>query len=255
MKAAGYCLNFSGDGFKLLKEQIIKVAESIREIIANEAQKKCVSLMMDIGTKNEKSFLGIDVQLVVDKKLVSRSIGMFYFEDGRKSEDILNLVEKCLQRFGVKIEQVLSVTTDNGPNVKKAAREINAMPSSHHHVNEQLNSTVENSDDEVIDELFACDDFSSLMSQFVAKFHDKADDDWFLYISGINCCVHTIQLVMNDAFKMLPSTDANIINQCREVAKFLRLESTRNELRKNNIEIKKIRLDVNTRWCSKLNMV
>lgn len=238
MKAAGYCLNFSGDGFKLLKEQIIKVAESIREIIANEAQKKCVSLMMDIGTKNEKSFLGIDVQLVVDKKLVSRSIGMFYFEDGRKSEDILNLVEKCLQRFGVKIEQVLSVTTDNGPNVKKAAREINAMPSS-----------------SVIDELFACDDFSSLMSQFVAKFHDKADDDWFLYISGINCCVHTIQLVMNDAFKMLPSTDANIINQCREVAKFLRLESTRNELRKNNIEIKKIRLDVNTRWCSKLNMV
>lgn len=66
---------------------------------------------------------------------------------------------------------------------------INALPSLNQPFEYSLES--EKSDDDVIAELFAQDDYSNLMSEFVIKFHDKAEDDWFLYISGINCCIHT----------------------------------------------------------------
>lgn len=270
MKAAGYCLNIKGNDFEVIKEKIYEIASRIQEMIATEIKDKCISFMSDIGTKNEESFLGIDIQYNVDGFLTCRSIGMIHLEESHTAEYLLNVLDKCTKEYGIKLHQFVSMTTDNGANIKKTRKDINNLPPNHELVtsishsrplctsetDERIQNLVQQkSDDDVISELLARDDYSRLMSEFVNKYYAKAEDDWFLYVSGINCCVHTVQLIMDDAFKRLAPADVNVIQLCLKAAKFLRLPSTRNELKAVGIEIKKVRLYVKTRWCSKLNMV
>lgn len=55
--------------------------------------------------------------------------------------------------------------------------------------------------------------------------------------------------------KELPDEVRNIILLCRRVAKILRLESTKHLLEGSGLELKKPKLDVETRWSSTYIMV
>lgn len=66
---------------------------------------------------------------------------------------------------------------------------------------------------------------------------------------------HTLQLAVNDALKLLGKNDSNIISLCRVVAKFIRLQSTKNEMHKVGLSSILPKLDVETRWSSTYLMV
>ncbi|XP_055306894.1 uncharacterized protein LOC129571157, partial [Sitodiplosis mosellana] len=69
-------------------------------------------------------------------------------------------------------------------------------------------------------------------------------------LSAIRCAAHTLQLVVKDALNNMPQETKNIILLCRRVAKILRLESTKYLLEGSGIQLKKPKLDVETRWGS-----
>lgn len=74
-------------------------------------------------------------------------------------------------------------------------------------------------------------------------------------ITGVDCAAHTLQLAIADSIKKLPTNTANVILLCREMSKFLRLVSTKNEMSKLGIEYRLPRLEVSTRWSSLFHMV
>lgn len=74
-------------------------------------------------------------------------------------------------------------------------------------------------------------------------------------MNSIKCAAHTLQLAVRDALECLDKKDKNAINLCRRAAKFLRLQSTKNEMRKIGLTSVYPALDVVTRWSSTYMMV
>lgn len=76
-----------------------------------------------------------------------------------------------------------------------------------------------------------------------------------VFVNGINCAAHTLQLAVKDAIAQLPACHANVLRLAAKVCKFLRKESTKNEARNLGIKIKLPSMDTPTRWSSTYIMV
>lgn len=87
----------------------------------------------------------------------------------------------------------------------------------------------------------------SLKSNFDMQF------EWNIMV--VECSAHSLQLGINDSLKQLPKAHQNVIELCRQAAKFLRKKSTKHELNENNIHYNLPRMDVKTRWCYTFLMV
>lgn len=74
-------------------------------------------------------------------------------------------------------------------------------------------------------------------------------------VTGINCIVHTLQLVIKDAIKALGKAARNLISLARCAVKYLRLTTTEHELRAAGVDYNRPRIDVVTRWGSLYQMV
>lgn len=75
------------------------------------------------------------------------------------------------------------------------------------------------------------------------------------FINTVNCAAHTLQLGINDGLKSLDGKAKNVILLARRAAKFLRKQSTINEMKKCGLRLKLPRLDCVTRWNSTYLMV
>lgn len=77
----------------------------------------------------------------------------------------------------------------------------------------------------------------------------------FFSVNGINCAAHTLQLAVKDALNLLHVDHKNVIKLTREVVKFIRKESTRNDIRNRGLNLKLPSMGVETRWSSTYMMV
>lgn len=255
LKNAGYCLNL-GNNYEVIKAHLEKTAQRIRQLIQLECKGQVVALMADIGSKNNRSFLSLNAQFIIHGKLVLRSLGIIELKLSHTAEYIIEIVVKYLDKFGIKLSQIISMTTDFGSNMVKMKADLNTLqvPDSLSNPNSIENHT-RSEEEDIIEELF--DDsngFIELVREFVKKFQIQPGAE-FLYISGVNCFAHTMQLVLKDGVNALEEQHVNVIANCREGAKFLRRMAIRSELLQKGISIKQIRLDAGTRWCSKYFLV
>lgn len=76
-----------------------------------------------------------------------------------------------------------------------------------------------------------------------------------IFVNGINCAAHTVQLAIKDALRMIGDDNKNVIKLSRAVVKFIRKESTRNEVINRKIKTIFPVIDVETRWNSTFMMV
>lgn len=74
-------------------------------------------------------------------------------------------------------------------------------------------------------------------------------------LNGIKCAEHTLQLGVKDSLKALSGEMKNVIKLTRRVAKILRLDSTKQIVNQLGLNLKKPKLDVETRWGSTYIMV
>jgi hypothetical protein len=202
---------------KLLKSNIYKAAQEIQCIISNELKNRVFCLKMDIATRLNKSCLGVNAQFIREDKIIIRTLGIITLEETHTAENIKKEMENLLKIFKLSMDQVFSITVDNGANMVKTVNIIN----------DEIDNEKDDESDEVsIDKI------------------SKA-------ISCVRCAAHTIQLAAHDVFK-----DERInrkISIIRAISKRGRNPNISRIYKREEINIPI--LDVCTRWNSTYKMV
>lgn len=240
--------------------------------------------MVDI-VSTSRSILGFSIQFINNGKHVIRSIGMIELKESHTGVYIAKLITDRLKELDIKLNQIVTITTDNGANVLKMVRDME------HHLQKEIddaqpmtsssessesftdaeddaiNSAIENAlinDEEITDEIayamLFCDldgakpddieNNNAILTAITSDLTNIHGLNIIWSIIGINCAAHTLQLVIHDAFESTTEANRNIINLCRRIVKVLRLDSTMRELKNAQIDEKMPRIDVATRWGS-----
>lgn len=241
-------------------------ARKLKDRIKDEVKNKMLCLMLDIGSRHNRSIFGINVAFWSNGALQIRTIGMQTLKVSQSAIDLYQVVKNTLNGFGITLEQLISVTTDNAKNLKKLIKVMGKEVTE----TELVNSSEENdiyiiSDDEddgdddvyfsnnderfdpeiINDDQYFQDLLSNVRNEFSGEIHNNL-------INGICCAAHCLHLVVMGGI-IESNIVYNLIEKCRNLAKKLRTPSMRFELKEKKLKIPI--LDVKTRWSSVFNMV
>lgn len=289
---AGHPLDLTKKNQPAVHEYLHHAADLVREKIKANIKSRPVSIQIDLASRLGRSVFGIDVQYVEKSNIIIHNIGMVVMDKAHTSDNLLQIYRKCLNRYNIERTQVISVSADNGKDVQKMIRleKINSgeepprkkaairldfdvadlynQPQQKDKIDREISEilvTEEPSDDDAIDMIFGeCDielensieseQFANILPQIISQISAEYGHLSF-ELSGIRCAAHTLQLVVKDALNKMPEETKNIILLCRRVVKTLRLESTKYLLEGTGLQLKKPKLDVETRWGSTFVMV
>lgn len=283
LQSAGCGINLSHQNLVEVKEHLQKTAELVQDEIRRETENQSLSLLVDIVTRQRRSICGLSVQFILNGELKVRSIGMIELLESHTGKYIAEVIIKRLKGYGIKLTQIITITTDNGANVLKMIRDM------HEHLQAEIdnsNQATTNEQIEPIENDIANEDTDALIDELLNDGTDVTDDEAYqrLFdevefnpvnttllnvmcdeiasfgvdiwnITGINCAEHTLQLAIKDAVSKLPQQIKNVIKLCRRVSAFLRLQSTTNALDEIKMEYTLPRTENETRWGSMFLMV
>lgn len=277
---AGIGLNLTDPNLFVVKKHIKITAQKIREKLKIEMKDRLFTLLADAATKNNRSVLGMSAQYTVNGELKIRSLGIKQLTDSHTGEYLSLVVKDCLSKFGCDLHQAIAATADNASNMSKMVKELNGSPCESHEISSHEDES-ERTEETLINEIAGpsipheeidCDSDIELFLQRAKQLEaeeidalligDDDDDDVCedllseiqklpippIRLSRLNCSSHTLQLVVKDALKKLIKQHANVIALCREFAKFVRRQTSINELLKHGMKIKFPKLDCVTRW-------
>lgn len=169
---------------KSIGVHVNNIASSIRSEIINVVNKRYICLKLDIASRMGRSVMGVNVQLINNNfEIVVYTIGMVELSERHFAVYLKQELLAILDRFGIKMSQVYSITTDNGANVIKTSN--------------ILYDCTENDDEEIFDDV----------SNEIAK-----------SMSIVHCAAHTLQLAAWDVIKKFN----NEITICRNAVKIIR---------------------------------
>lgn len=271
LKATGFGDGLTAPQYTAVKVYALSLASKIEEQIKDEVRGKFVSIMVDTAKKNNRSILGLSLQYSNNGNIVIRSIGMIPLRQYQTGQSLLSVITDRLQRFGVKMCQVIAITSDNATNMISLVKLSNKNSDEcevgfdfdlHCNLPNEENVNSDESDDDffdlemdnarVEDELReVLDDtahFSSLLEDLGNKFATI-----HLKISGIRCAAHTLQLAVKDTLNLRRFIPTMSI--CRLACKELRKHNNQLKLNALNIPSKLPRMDCETRWNSTHLMV
>lgn len=285
LKSEGIELNLRDPHLYEVKSEMKSIYEKIQQKISNEVTGRMLSLMVDIVTKRDRSIFGTSLQYMIDDSVKIRSIGMIELEKSHTGLHLAGLVIGRLNLLGINLEQIHTVTTDNGANVLKMIRDMEShlqtatnqpptpsknRPSTvrndletNQEIEQILVADVDITEDEAYARIFGnVDDeisdqpsnetlLDSIKSSLANVYGLSVQWD----VTGVNCAEHTFQLAINDSIKETPAENRNLIELCRRMAKFLRLKTTVYELNAAGISYTRPHNDVPTRWCFMYIMV
>lgn len=247
---------------KNITEQIEEKTKLIKERIISEVKGNTVCLMLDIASRYNRSIFGINIVYWSNGKQCIRTIGMYPVKISQTGKNLFDLVKNRLAEFGISLQQVFAVTTDNGKNlikmVKIMQKELSGIAATYDISDEESDDDevdgtfpFENEDQEdchLDPEIFNDEYFEDLLSNLL----DEFDCEYKGFCVGISCAAHGLHLVVKEAIKN--STGINeLIEKCRTLVKKLRTPSLRGALKEKNQ--KNALIDVKTRWSSLYNMV
>lgn len=264
-----------------------ETAEKVRATIKKSIKNRPLSILLDIGTRQNRSMLGISVHFIAKSAVHVYSIGMIELTERHTAENLAEVVKRCLKEYGIQKRQIISITTDNGANVLKMVKDLENLLSNElmtiSNVSTELNfadidneadidSEIEaiinrgevNDDDEAIDLILNEEDeidpiqlrkYQNLLCDTVNGLMSENNIDSMFDTNGVSCAAHTLQLGIKDALAALPECVQNVISLCRRVTKILRLKTTRYDLKSAGITFKIPHLEVETRWGSMYIMV
>lgn len=284
---AGCPLNLSDHHVHEIKEKVREVAKDIRNLIKSEVRGKIISVMIDSATRNGRSILGINIQYKFNGTLKVVTLAMCELKSSHTAEYLAGVLLQVFDEYGIELAQIISITTDNGANMLALVKDVeniliggeknsdevtphndlqptvSQMPESANFVDgveiesdiEALLKDKEISDDDALDLML--DEsivYGELMDKLVLNIRKRAGNH-HLFVTSIKCAAHTLQLVIHDAIGALQNSEQNVIALCRQAAKFMRLQSTRNEMRRAGLISILPALDNATRWSSTYMMV
>lgn len=230
-----------------IKDSIERRAQKIKKSIRLETKHKLLSLMLDIASRYNRSILGINIGFMKDGKICIRSSGMIVLNFSHTAAYIAELIKKNLAEYEIGLNQIISITTDNGKNMVKS---IALLDSTYQQM--KLTDPCENeiqSDEYIDDGIFDEEYYSDLLGRVREMFDTPEYTD---LIHGVSCGIHCLHLVVTKAIKSSAVTK-NLVNRSRELVKILRTPTFRSKLTAAKLKMAKI--DVETRWNSIFVMV
>lgn len=241
---------------KAIKAMIPDVAYDIKLKIADEVRQKMISLKIDSATCLERRFLGINIQYINGNKIIVRNLAVLEIFSSQTAEYIKARLIEVLNDFMLHEEQIYSITTDNGSNMKRTTRllggqyytededmDLNKTDDAH-------NDTQDEDDDDEEEEEQDNEHTDDCVHDILNNFIDNENESF--KIRGMLCAAHTLQLAIKDALNLSVEGQA-ILEMARKVVKILRKPLNRNLLKLANLNAPII--DCPTRWTSTYNML
>lgn len=157
------------------------MAARVRGKIKNELNGRMFSVMTDIATRLHRGILGINIQYYSEGNIKLRTVGIKKMRESHTGEAIKNLIRDNLAEYNCSLAQVYAFTTDNGANVLKSAKLVNA---------EVLNSTLDSDSDDVNNE--SLDAHYTKIDKMLRDRVRRENGEIILhYITGIECAAHS----------------------------------------------------------------
>ncbi|XP_051862744.1 uncharacterized protein LOC117577396 isoform X2 [Drosophila albomicans] len=170
----------------------------------------------------DKAILGINLQMIhaslAKTEIVVKTLGMIELGESHTGIYMKNKILEILDDYDISLDQIYSITSDNGRNMIKAVQVLN-------------DATEESLYEEDIESENLLNELDSIE---LANIH------------LVRCAAHTLQLCVFDVNRTKEIADK--ISACRTLCKSLRTETYRRVLIENEKNIPS--LDVATRWNS-----
>lgn len=238
-----------------LKQYLTHMASEIQKIISDQVKNKMVSLLLDIGSKNRRSVLGIGIQFMQD----GRAIGMVPLNASHTAKYIVQKLMECLKIYGIDITQIIAMVSDNASNMIAAAKQLDNririecendenIEDFHSHSNDAqiLNNITEQQELETI--LSDDDNYEQLFEEVIGELSKHTT-----IVTTIRCGAHSIQLCVRAALKK--SNFHQILNLSKYVVKKLHTQKYKYEIHEAKIDCISPHPSNDTRWDSDLQMV
>lgn len=163
LKAAGHGINLSNPNLPDVKQLLHEIGNEIRNKIKREVVGRALSLLVDIVTKNNRSIFGVSIQYIHNGKLFVRSIGMIELLQSHTAVYLADVICNRLKVYDIDLKQIITITTDNGSNMLKMIRDIDAILQQKilQNANDNVVEHTQNGSDGSLNSASSCDDKSS----------------------------------------------------------------------------------------------
>lgn len=188
-----------------------------------------------------RSILGINVQYMKNKEIKVRTLAMSRMTEAHTGLYIAELVRKTLLKYGIPINQVVSITSDNGKNMLKAVKVFQLFQS--HLIDDFLEANKDI-------ELSSNKEAEKFINLQIQKLEHLVNDKKL--VCGVHCAAHTTELAVHDAINSSPMEN-KVIGLARSLVKKLRTPSILTLIGKK--KLRKPIIDCVTRWSSTFKMV
>lgn len=246
-----------------------------KKIICTNLDRRFISIMLDIASKNNCSVFGINAQYEDGGDVQIPSLGIIPLEKNHTAGYILKMVEDCLHGYGVPQNKVVSFTTDNASAMIAMVKQFDGNVHDFNELNIHDDEYVREDDmaipnignglpltqDEIESVMRAVVDIEALNSvlndehNYEDLFEEIIGDTSrnTTIISTIRCGAHSIQLVVR---RGIQNSDFNqLLALCKYVAKKLRTENYKISAREAEVPYSIPHISNDTRWDSDYMMV
>lgn len=249
-------------GFKLslnrwnIVDEVSIVSKHIEDGLKAELKGKIIHLMVDIATNGTLSMLGVNASYSNNYEVKCPSLGIVKITERHNAVNLADMLYDILAKYDVPLDNVFSITTDNGKNVVNSAVVLDIVANCcDTNVNpiyaESTHDDYEN--DVELESLLNNNgiDYASILDDVVenvVRVNDKV-----VLINHINCSTHTLQLGIKDS--LVESDAVAILNEAKEICIALRTQIVQIEFDKLKEDKILPPLENSTRWGSRYLMV
>lgn len=124
LEAAGRGLNLYNPHLKEVKDLLRFTGEKVFDKIRDEVKNRPLSLLVDIVSKRGRALLGTSVQYIHNGTVRVHCIAMMELHDSHTGIYLADKITQRLADFGINLKQIITITTDNGANVRKMVRDM-----------------------------------------------------------------------------------------------------------------------------------
>lgn len=221
----------------------LQAAEKKIEEMKPHLQGRMVSIKTDLCTRRGRHFIGINIQTVLDGELKIITATVKEMTERATGTEIRKVILDNLQKFGIKEENIYTLTSDNGVNVVKAGE---IMRQNYGTVDDDCNE--EDVDDEISAENEESD-YSGIGQLDESLRHVSTAADG---VVSVRCAAHTLQLCVHDLINKNQNIKS-LLTRVRKVVKKTHTQNMRLVFKQNKMPLPK--LDCETRWGSSYEML
>lgn len=241
-----------------------KISEMVHEYynfaskkLEDDLKGKLISVKMDSVTRLTRGFIGINIQFCQSGNFALRTLTVKELKESHTAEYIRKVVKECLKKFSISLDQIYSVTTDNGANFLKAVQLFQSdtdptlgLPLEWEEVDPDLEIRESDWEPDWSDTNIQTTENAESYDDLHATFN-TALINMSPVLKGLRCAAHSLQLAVHDFLKLKSPT--KVIAASRKLVAKLRTPNLRYVL--EGKQLKPPPPDVLTRWNSTFDMI